>query len=381
MRVGDWRGQLSRWACLGAGVLPWLVALALYHQAFTGDYRWTGQHFWGAPQTFPVFSPKYLTRDGFLAVHDFAEPAREKFDGNFVAHGMTLLSQADMTLTFSRLHNWGPPWKTVYQWAIASRSWLGLLGMAVCWWWWRRNGSAFALVNYTVALTLITFAVFGYYWWQEERYFLRVVPLFALLNAVGAVWLWKKLWNAPRLIRFTGMILPVVLVLTPMAVSVYVERNRIVVTSDDNLNLYEAFRNADTLMESNAVVISTYEPFRPDIFFVRGKQRESLPLSRDRGGCVVYPHRHAPGVTPYSFSALERFDLVQAWMANGRPVYLMLREPLDSGGYPPEFFTLQSLVQLQPLASIQNGTSVVPYFFKVLPNSPSIQLTAAPEKP
>jgi hypothetical protein len=374
------RQVLRRGCFMAVGLVPWLVAIAWYNQIHFTSPFWSGQQYWGNVGTVsrPIFSGRYWTKAGYLSVHPIPTQVVGFVEGNCSAYAKTLMSQVDTTLTFGLFWHSTSPWRARYQFLVGWRSVLGLVGIAACCCWWRRNPSARWVLIWSLVFTSITFVTFASYWWQDERFLLRLVPFLCILNGVGGAWLLTATWKAARVLPYTGIILPVLFVVSPVGCFLYIDHQRLVSASDDNLQLYENFTRADKVMESNAVVITTYEFFRPDIYFVRGKQRICLPFSQTAGGGVIYPTPHSKAVTPYEFTAVERVDALLGWVREGRPLYVFFREPFDGRLLPAEPASLLGTFNNEPRMSVNWGTLTVPCLLRLYPKAASPFSLASP---
>jgi drug/metabolite transporter (DMT)-like permease len=99
-------------------------------------------------------------------------------------------------------------------------------------------------------------AFYSAYFWQEERFFLRLAPAFCLLDGLGAYALICYFLEKPRWQRIPG-IACVLCVIGALIFSLfYFSAKKLVLQSDDNVALYTEMRVTDAVIEKNAVLIT-----------------------------------------------------------------------------------------------------------------------------
>ena len=308
------KSSIKRVACVCIGLIPWFAALGFYnHTHFGGPLR-TGYHYWGSAGTGarPLFSLRYATARGYWGNHGNPEGFVKAPDGNLMLSMKTLFDEADITLTFSSSPRWGNKPRHMYQAFVIARTMLGLIGLAWCFRWWRRRPSAQAAGLWFISFSIAMIPFYSSYFWQEERFLLRLVPFFCVLNAIGPAALLASIqeWRSPGRAEATFGV--TVLVCGLMSALAYFSASKLVPQCDDNLQLYQEMHSASSIMESNAVVVTDWDPFRPNLYIIKGTQRTLIPLSKDA---------RAP------FVASEEPGKLVALSRQGSPVYLLLRDP------------------------------------------------------
>ena len=287
--------------------------------------------------------------------HGYPAEFADRADGNFLLLTKTLLNQADQTLTFSQPAFWTTTSRRFYRALIVTRTALAVLGLAWCLWWWRRLPSARILGLWFICLTLIMLTFFTLFFWQEERFLLRLVPFFCLLTAIGPSALLNCILKSPTENRTAVAVCAVSVLCALLACLTSFSVFNSVVVSDDNLNVFEAMRNASNIMESNAVVVTNWDPFRSHLYVIKGTQRTLVSLNKDP---------KAP------FSALDDPEKLMELLRGGRPGYLLLRNPFDLHPPPSELTILQKNLLIESLLTVNapNGQLLGPYLCRLRPS-------------
>ena len=346
---------------VAVGVTPWLLALLMFNKVHHGSAVRTGfhdyHHFKSAlsvSDALPLFSSRYLTARGYIQAHGYSNINTQAWDGNPLALAESTLSQVDNTSSFAHPSKWGNKPKRIYETAIGLRSILGFVGLFWCFFQWRRNPSAKLMGVWFVVLFLSLFGFFAFFWWQEERYLLRLVPFLCVLNGIGPAVLLNSLQRRQSAIYTEAVFCTTTAVLALIGFLAYYSLTQQVPQSDDNLVLYESMRRAGEVMESNAVVVTNWDPVRPDAYIIRGTQRKLLPL-------IDYDD-HAP------FVVAKSPDKLLSLMLSGRPAYLLLRNPFDWQLPPPEFQSLQACgFRFEPIITVTlpDGRPIGAYVYRV----------------
>ena len=111
-------------------------------------------------------------------------------DGNLVGYAKAILSEADGTLPF------GPTTITsgnhVYQAVVVLRALLACLALLICLRRFRADSNLRSLLIWFGTALVSLYLFFIFFNQQCERYFLRFAPFFALLDAMGLVWLIRR---------------------------------------------------------------------------------------------------------------------------------------------------------------------------------------------
>lgn len=357
---GAWRERVRRMALCLVGMAPFLISLAVYDQITFGSPWRTGYHYWGqgwssTRQSF--FSVECIRKQGFMRVHRIDEPLAGFVDGNGTFYAKSLLAESDATRIFGHPLYWQQPGRPIYQTLVLLRTAWGVVGLLACFVAWR---TAHLRKQFTLWLATLTLACAGFYllyYWQEERLLMRLVPAFCLANAIGVTVLLAK-WPAPAA-RAT------VIVLVSALIATFAFFNwQMGFPSGNDLHLYETLTQAARQMESNAAVVSNFDPLRLDAYVIRGTDRMAVPLARDRDVAAFVGDDSTPTFF-HPFVAVEDPERVRELLHSGRPVYWLINNPW-SGQPDVEFNTLQRSFRLQVLATARvNGGSERPYFGRI----------------
>jgi hypothetical protein len=137
----------------------------------------------------------------------------------------------------------------------------------------------------------------------------------------------------------------------------------------NDLHLYETLTQAARQMESNAVVVTNFDPWRTDAYLIRGTQRLAVPLVHADGVSLFV--RGSSTVTSFHpFAASEDPERLREFLDSGRPVYWLINNPW-SGKPLASLNTLEKSFRLQVLATASvNGGDDLPYFGRVGKLSP-----------
>jgi 4-amino-4-deoxy-L-arabinose transferase-like glycosyltransferase len=325
---GTWQAVLKRWVVIGVGLLPWLAAIGLYNQKYYGDYRWSGFNYWSfGDGTFgeteagrkPLFSPRYLTARGYWTTYGFTPEQAKRMDGNFVANTKTLLNQADLTLPFGPVH-WSQP-KLAYQIIISVRTLIGLFGLAYCIWLWRSQPVARWFLIWLLS-TGIGYYIFFLFWsQQEERYFLRFVPFFCVLNGMGIGCLFRLSQRLPdQLVRF-GQIAARVFGFILIGNLAWATTSSLPYPGEIPPPRTQVMKILDRVIEANAVVLSTSWPSLVDLLLIHGTDRIQVPMFPR---WKYFPGKRIPPRLVAEFHAATEPKRLAQLLATGRPCYLVL---------------------------------------------------------
>jgi 4-amino-4-deoxy-L-arabinose transferase-like glycosyltransferase len=358
---GTWREYMRSVGSLLAGLTPFLIILAVYDQTTFGRPWRTSYRYWGADMDSKhrTFSMDYVTRAGFMRLRGIEEP----FPGNTILEGngtfylKSLLAEADTTRIFGHPLYWQLPGRAIYQTLALVRTTLGVIGLVACLAAWRTNSLRNRFACWLIVSTVLYIGFLLPISTQEERHLLRLVPFFCLANAIGVTVLLAQ-WP-------TKASRAVVMVLASTLIVAFAFYNwQMGFPSGSDLHVYETLTGAARQIESNAVVISNFDPTRVDAYIVRGTDRISLPLSRERPIHVFLGDDLTP--TPLEpFIASEDPERVRTLLQSGRPVYWLIDNPW-SGRPSPELEALAQSFRLQVLATASvNGGVEQPYFGRV----------------
>jgi len=120
-------------------------------------------------------------------------------------------------------------------------------------------------------------------------------------------------------------------------------------------------------MEPNAVVATTYDPFRADFFLIRGTQRMQVSLV---DYLRINPGPRMPSYDPSPFLAAKSPEALYDLVRSGRPGYLLLDFFYGAHFTPADIAALHNYFEFQQLASVNgpDGKPVAQYFFRLIPN-------------
>ena len=297
------RSSITRCAWVILGVIPCLIALAAYNQIYFGDVHWSGVSYYGygweeSPQ--PLFSTRYLTARGYWTSVGFTPEQAALMDGNLIYYIKSVFGESDQSLPFGPAH-WSHP-KPAYQVLIVTRTLLGVLGLWYCFRRWRTQPAARDLLVWLIGC-LATYFVFFILWrQQEDRYLLRLAPFFCLLNSLGV----RQLCNATQLLpqRFAGF--SKIIVISAgcgfAGTMAWASASNLPYHGDRTPPRYEMMQTANLIMESNAVVVTTFWDSYLEACLIKGTERTQIPFVR---GVQIVPGKGKPKVMCGPFSALE----------------------------------------------------------------------------
>lgn len=354
---------------IAACAAPMLVLQLAYNHSYYGSV-WRNAYQWIGWFQEPSFALHNATARGYWTTTRHYPPEfANRMDGNLVHVIKTMLSQADHSLPFSHPSIWTGRPRALYQTLLVLRFAFCVAGVVWCFYWWRQRTEVktFAICFLIIAATTAVFYTF--FSWQEERYLMRVISLMCILNGLGVVAvieLVRQRWPAldtPLTVSVAGLVGGLVALLA------FISRSGLAYAGDDNLNLYRAMTTAASQMESNAVVVSNWDPWRIDILITRGTDRQLIPTAKDRD-IIRYPASHPNGISLAPFTAAESPEkLADLMMRQGRSAYLLLRDPFDFRPPPPEVQVLSEHWDLHPLLSFSTpqGQLIGHYLYRLQP--------------
>jgi 4-amino-4-deoxy-L-arabinose transferase-like glycosyltransferase len=356
----SWPERRRRVGLCLAGLAPWLLLLAVYHQVTFGSPWRTGYSYWGnaGDSTQPQFSTKYITTSSFLRMKRIDAQFAGLVEGNGPFYTKSLLAEADTTRIFGNPLYWPLPGRRIYQLLVGLRTALGAAGIVACLAAWRTNPLRQQFILWLILSALISIGLYMLFFYQEGRYLMRLVPLFCLANAMGLTAL-LAMWPAKP---FRA----VVTVLVSLLIAAFAFFNwQMGFPSGNDLHLLEVFTYVTRQMEPNAVVVTNFDPFRVDAYLIHGTKRLAVPLVRERGGASVFVKGSSTRTSFEPFDAVEDPESLRELLHSGRPVYWLIDNPW-SGRPSVELDALQRSFRLQVLATASpNGSDEQPYFGRV----------------
>jgi len=339
-----WRQRMRRAGALAVGMAPFIVALGVYHQITFGRPWRTTYRYWGLAGTVsqPLFSPEYVTKAGFMRLRLVEPGDADIVEGNGTFYPKSLLAESDTTRVFGPPFYWQAPGRRLFQVLALLRSALGITGIVACLIGWRTHVSRRQFLLWLVVSTVTSVVFYMLYNWQEERFLLRQVPEFCLANAIGVTLLFA-LWPSK-----VARAMVVVLVGAWMFRLALLNRDAGFPTGSD-AGLYRLLSQAGQYMESNAVLVSDFDPLRVDAYLIRGTGRIAVPLGLRSSINVFIGDAVSP--TPlHPFIASEDPGRLRELVHSGRPVYWFVKDPLTKKGFE-EVETLRKSFHLTVLAA------------------------------
>jgi 4-amino-4-deoxy-L-arabinose transferase-like glycosyltransferase len=342
----SWRSSLKRGIYVGVGLLPWVLALGLYNYVHHGNPLRTGYGYWRdlGQDTRPVFSFRYATARGYWGSRGYSDEWINQQNGNLLLLSKTFANQVEMTRTFDQPKSWQSlAGGYTYRALVTARTLLGFVSLVWCIRWWRKRSPTGLATLWFTSLSFAMMCFYTCYCWQEERFLLRLVPFFCLFNAmVPAIVLapiqkWASGYRITATLFLFALLGGLICSLTHFS-ETYFSASQRDISSDDNVDLLRAMRSADNAMESNAWVVTDFDPFRSGIYLIEGTERTLIQLSQQSWT--------PPGATEHPEQLV---DLLR----RGRPGYLFLKEPFELKPSPTtELAILSKLLFLKPLMTL-----------------------------
>jgi 4-amino-4-deoxy-L-arabinose transferase-like glycosyltransferase len=339
-----WRERMRRVGLLVVGMAPFIVALGVYHQVTFGRPWRTSYRYWGLAGTAsqPLFSTQYIPRTSFMRLRLVEPESADIVEGNGTFYAKSLLAESDTTRIFGHPRYWQLPNRRLCQVLALLRSALGIAGFVACWMGWRMNDSRRQFLLWLVVSTVTSVVFYMLYNWQEERFLLRLVPEFCLANAIGVTVLLACWPN--RAVRAA-----VIVLVSTLIIQLALVNSHVGFPTGNDAGLYTTLSYAAQHMESNAVVVSNFDPLRVDAYVIRGTDRIAVPLGPARGINVFVGGDSSP--TPlHPFVASENPARLREALHSGRPAYWLISDPWTKK-WSIELGTLQKSFHLQPLAA------------------------------
>jgi 4-amino-4-deoxy-L-arabinose transferase-like glycosyltransferase len=339
-----WRERLRRAGSFAIGLAPFVIVMAAYHQVTFGSPWRTSYRYWGLAGTTsqPLFSGEYVTKSGFMHLRSVEPGLAETIDGNGSFYAKSLLAELDTSRIFGHPIYWQLPSRRLYQMLVLLRTALGVVGLLACLVGWRTNPVRQTFLLWLVVSTFTFIFFYLLYCWQEERFLLRLVPAFCLMDAIGVTVL-LALWPA-KVARATVMVVVGALILK----LAFLNSHAGFPTGNDT-GLYTTLTYCAQHMESNAVVVSNFDPLRVNAYVIRGTDRIAVPLGRV-SGINVFVGGDASPTSLHPFVASEDSTRLREFLHSGRSVYWIISDPWTKRR-SPEFNMLHQSFRLEPLAA------------------------------
>ena len=357
---GSWTERLRRAIFLILGLAPWIISLAVYQQIRFGSPLRTGYSYYlgnDRDPAHPIFSTKYITTSSFLETRGIQAPIPGTIEGNGPFYAKSLLTEADTSRVFGHPLYWQLSGRTTYQVLALLRTALGVLGLLACLKVWRLNPLRQHFLVWLAVFALLNVSFYLLYFWGEERYLMRLVPLFCLASGIGVAEFLAR-WSI-KVVRATL----IVIFISVIAAFAFYNWQMGFPTGND-LHLFETLTQASRQMESNAVVVTNFDPWRSDAYLIRGTQRLAVPLAL-ADGVSLFVRGSSTLTSFHPFVASEDPERLREFVDSGRPVYWLINNPW-SGKPLASLQTLEKSFRLQVLATASvNGNADSPYFGRV----------------
>jgi 4-amino-4-deoxy-L-arabinose transferase-like glycosyltransferase len=229
-----------------------------------------------------------------------------------------LLDQADTTLIFGDPVHWQLPGRQLYQTLALLRSALAAVGLFACLVAWRTKPLRRRFLLWLVAITVAYLGFYLLFYFQDERYFVRLVPVFCLADGVGVAALLSK-WPSNRARA------AVVVVVGALIGKFMVWNAQIGLPAGEQHGIYEGVAVARRI-EWNAVVVSNFDPYLLDAYIIRGTDRTAVPLGHDEE-IPVFTDRDSTPAFFSPFVASRDPERLRELLHSGRPVYWLIDSP------------------------------------------------------
>lgn len=351
-----WRQRMRRVGALVVGMAPFIIALGVYHQITYGRPWRTSYRYWGLAGTIsqPLFSPEYITKASFMRLRLVEPGSADIVEGNGVFYPKSLLAESDTTRIFGPPLYWQLPGRRLFQILALFRSALGITGFVACLIGWRTHASRRQFLLWLVVFTVTSVVFYMLYNWQEERFLLRLVPEFCLANAIGVSLLFT-LWPS-KVAR--AMVVALVGASTFRLALLNLGAG---FPSGNDAGLYSTLSHAGQYMESNAVVVSDFDPLRVDAYLIRGTDRLAVPLDL-RSGVNLFIGDDVSPTHLHPFVASEDPARLRELIHSGRPVYWLIKDPWTKKGLA-EVETLRKSFRLEVMAADSGNDGIKHPFF------------------
>jgi 4-amino-4-deoxy-L-arabinose transferase-like glycosyltransferase len=338
------RERMRRAGLFAIGLAPCIVVMALYQQVTFGRPWRTSYGYWGLAGTSsqPLFSADYVAKTGFMRLRHVDPAVEEAIDGNGAFYAKSLLAESDTTRIFGHPVYWQLPSRRPYQILAAIRTTLGMVGLLVCLIGWRTNILRRRFLLWLGVSTFAFVLFYVLYSWQEERFLLRLIPAFCLLDAIGVTAL-LALWPATA-VRATVVVLVGALIFKLALLNLQAG-----FPTGNDAGLYTTQSYCAQHMESNAVVVSNFDPLRLNAYVIRGTDRMAVPIGPGSGIYVFLGNASSPTAL-HPFVASEDPARLRELLRSGRPIYWIINDPWK-GRRSPEFDALQQSFRLEALAA------------------------------
>jgi 4-amino-4-deoxy-L-arabinose transferase-like glycosyltransferase len=321
----SWEGtrqvRLQRLVFSLVGLAPFLVALAAYNQVTFGHPWQTGYRYWGGAGSVnkPGFSVRYITKSGFMQLQQIKPATNEVVYGNATIYLSSLLNQADTTQIFCLGTPKHRPLTYLYQAEALLRTALGAIGLLACLVGWQTNSLRHRFLLWLATLTCAYISFFSMYYYRDERFLLRLVPVFCLVNGLGVAALYEKWasWRArSAVLLFVGA----------QIMGFILWDARIGLPPGEQFENHQALTFLASKIETNAVIVSNFNPFLVDAYLIHGTGRIAIPLGTNAETKVFINNDSTPTILS-PFSASRDPERLRELLHSGLPVYWLIDRP------------------------------------------------------
>ncbi len=350
---------------MGAAALLGLTLATYQHTTFGRPWR-TGYHYWGnAGRELPLLAAHNLRTTDYLKARGMPPDYAGVVEGNAHFYAVGLAAQFDTSHVFGHPAHWSGVDRPVYQSLAGIRTGLGLLGLMVALWMAWRSKPMWTVAVWTLSTVAACGLFYAFYFWQEERFFIKAVPAVAILNAVGADWLLTRAARYGKLASATGLVGVAVLL---GGLGLYCWQQGF--PSGERTYTYPALSEASRQMESDAIVVSNFGAIRSEALLVRGTSRVGIPLN-NYFPAICYPETDNSPVRLEPFQAGAEPEKLAELARSGRPVYLVVENPWT--GQPlPELAVFERYFRVYGVAfTIAKDGRELPYLMRLKLKLPS----------
>jgi len=355
-----WRGV----ALFVVGALPFLAGQAAYNARYYGSATRVGYQYAGnaGTEACPMFTWRNALTESYLAMRPELNVAFTNLaEGNLILYAKTVVSEADSTLPFSGDPRWRDKPKALYQKFVLARFALALTGFVLCF---VAPGAGRHRVFLRVWLSVLVPVMIGFYafyFWQEERFFLRLVPWQCLLTGVTVAEVVRWLRARPPVPRWAGTASVAAAAIGLAGAFWAFTVTRSVIATAGNPFVYEAMTCADEMIEPDAIVVTNFDPVRTYTYLSRLKPRLVLQLGDEDD----YGYVPVPGQIQYmnGDSVLKEPRHLVDLLRHRRPAYF-LNKYVGISVPPPELVELSKAFELEAVTNSCRNLRV-PFLYRI----------------
>lgn len=340
-----WRGL----TCFVVAMIPFLAGQAAYNAKYYGSATRVGYQYAGNAGTTncPMFTWRNAFTESYVAMRPEINVAFTNLaEGNLRLYSKTVVSEADSTLPFSGDPRWRDKPKKLYQKFVLARFALALTGFVLCFVASGAGRQRVFLRTWLSVLVPVMIAFYTLYFWQEERFLLRLVPWQSLLTGLAVSEAGRWLKTRSPVIRRAGLATVVTAVAGLAGAFWAFSLTRSVIATAGNSFVFEAMACADEMIEPDAVVVTNFDPVRTHTYLSRQKPRLVLQLGDEDD----YAYVPVPGQVRYmnGDSVLKEPRRLIELLRHGRKAYF-LNKYVGISVPPPELVELSKAFDLEEI--------------------------------